>query len=151
MTSFCATLPSPKTPKDTESQAEPAKGRPTEISIDSLPPVTRTKPLPSSSNPFLRSNQCKKFWPKNLVQLARNMTNLPSNRPTYQHGVQILSRPGISPEELLHPEKVQFWFGKSFGSSRKLSFVMRIRIQVNYGFVFNLCAASKLGNDETYP
>ena len=81
MPSFCATLLSPKIPKDTVPQAESAAGRPTEILIESLPPVTKTKPIPSGSNPFLRNEQCKNFWPKNLVQLARDVTNLPSSRP----------------------------------------------------------------------
>ena len=62
-------------------QDEPAKGRPTEISLESLPPVTQTQPVPSGSNPFLKNKQCKNFWPKNLVQLAMDVTNLPFSRP----------------------------------------------------------------------
>ena len=62
-------------------QAELAAGRPTEISLESLPPVTKTKPVPSGSNSFLRNKKCKNFWPKSLVQLASDVTNLPSSRP----------------------------------------------------------------------
>ena len=68
-------------PTDIMPQADPAKGRPTDIQPEHLPPVTQAQPVPSGSNPFLKDNQCKNFWPKNLVQLARDVTNLPSSRP----------------------------------------------------------------------
>ena len=69
-------------------QVESAKGRPNQTSVENLPLAMRTRISPPSGlNPILRNDASlfvtnKTFWPKKLVQMAREITSLLSNRPS---------------------------------------------------------------------